>query len=374
MLKASKLLLGLVAVLAGAVVVVSPVGALPTDPPITNVAPADGAAVPANAKGISVVYTCPNYTSIAELPNGGGRRDYIVQFAKSADLGSDGRFLRSNLVASAGPQYFQDNELPDGQCRGVFANSSNRVETTPGTYFWQVSRICTSCGGYEVGPVSSFAVTLTGSNSALTIAAPSKMYGGYASIVSVSATSIPNGAAINIEASGPAGWRSIGSGNLVSGIALIPVLTQVGDTALRATAGEGDGIVRSTETAVRVTKATKWPKTTVGSWVGFGAGSEPKSVSFRVTGGGATLTDGRFVVPMLCPSPGLNNPFTIQIGTALLPPTRIAPDGTFVYAGSPSVGLAVVATGTLTGRSSAGSVQMSLGGCTGTMKFTASRR
>lgn len=230
----------------------TPATSLPGDAPVVNVSPQDGVSIPANSKGIPVVYQCPVYTSIADLPNGGGMRSYSVLFASAPDLGSDGRLLRSNIAAISGPQLFQDPELAVGQCRGIFSASSTRPETKPGTYYWQVSRLCTSCnGGYEAGPVWKFTITLTGATSALELSPLPQLFSGFAAVVNARAVDVPDGATIAIEASDGASWRELNIGTVVKNQATIPVAVEIGDVGLRASIkASSNEVVRSSEVPI----------------------------------------------------------------------------------------------------------------------------
>jgi hypothetical protein len=91
-----------------------------------------------------------------------------------------------------------------------------------------------------------------------------------------------------------------------------------------------------------------------------------------VAGGGRTVRAGRFQLTLLCPTPGMASPFTTQIADAPLPRARIAPDGSFVFAGVVS-GAASFVQGRIRGARASGSASLSLGTCTGGARFTARR-
>src|SRR3954468_16860699 len=91
--------------------------------------------------------------------------DYGTEFATSPQLGSDGRLVESNRVASGGA--LRSNAGAD-ECTSAMASSSSKPQVTPGTYYWQVIRLCVACpGDYETSAVRRFtvrtALALTGS-------------------------------------------------------------------------------------------------------------------------------------------------------------------------------------------------------------------
>ena len=67
--------------------------AMPGDPPVVPLAPADGAEVPANPDGIGVNFQCPDYriAVYGSVTVHGTYSDYQVRFSDSPALGSDGR-------------------------------------------------------------------------------------------------------------------------------------------------------------------------------------------------------------------------------------------------------------------------------------------
>ena len=145
------------AVLALSLFVTPAAVALPGDPGFVATSPADGAALPIDPGGIGVAYTCPVYRSY-DAGGGfvvyGGPKDYGVSFASSPSLGPDGRLadpvgLDNGHAVPGEPDSCQSAMNPGG--------ASPRPQETPGTYYWQVWRICTGCpSSYETGPVLSF--------------------------------------------------------------------------------------------------------------------------------------------------------------------------------------------------------------------------
>ena len=160
----------------------APAAAAPEDPPVTAVYPENGATVPLNGAGNEVRYTCPEGYRISGEPpfaTYGGRKDYGVDFATAPELGSDGRLLQSNVFDRAGPDDFQDNDIPAGQCRGYGRSELPRV------VYWQAWRTCIACGGYETSEVRSMRLTTAGAGLKLTARWPRRAFGGYPFHVSV---------------------------------------------------------------------------------------------------------------------------------------------------------------------------------------------
>ena len=92
-----------------------------------------------------------------------------------------------------------------------------------------------------------------------------------------------------------------------------------------------------------------------------------------MTGRGRQLRDFRAYVPMLCPGVTAGQ-FTTQIGTAIVRRAKIAPDGRFVAVSTPGNDTAIKLRGRLRHRKvTGGRVQLSVGNCSGSASFKASR-
>jgi len=354
--------------------------AAPEDPPVESVLPADGAVLPTNADGIEVRYTCfEPYRIAGESPFAtyGGRDDYGVYFSASPTLGNDGRLSQADLVSISGSDDVQDNDIPAGQCRGFMADPSNRPQTTPGTYYWQAWRLCLACPGeYETSPVRSFRLTAAGSGAKLAVKPPVRAYRGFPFVVSVTTTGLDSGAPVTLQVRRGGAWKRAASltatGRTDEVAVSLPRSLRADRYPLRAQAKVGDETLTSPQRAVRLRKARGWKtsRRTDGRWAGKAA-SLP--VGFRVSGKGRRISAGRFQVTLLCPTPGMVNPFTIQIADAPLPRARIAPDGSFVFAGVVSKHATFV-HGRIRGRSASGKANLSLGVCTGGAGWRAKRR
>ena len=363
------------ALVAAALLFPATASALPGDPPIAAVAPADGATLPVDANGIETRYACPEPYHMTPEPFAvyGARRDYGVWFSATPALGSDGRLLQADLVAISGPDELQDNDIPAGQCRAFMADRDNRPEVTPGTYYWQAWRLCLDCpGSYETTPVRSFRLTAAGSAVKLGLTPPARAYKGYPFVAGLRADGITGDVALQVKGKGA--WRGVGripAGPQQDVAVSLPRSLKPGRYRIRAAAAVGTETLTSPARRLRLRKAKGWTtsKRQDGAWSGT-AGKLP--VAFRVSGGGRTVKAGRFQLTLLCPTPGMVNPFTIQIADAPLTRARIAPDGSFVFAGTVD-GHAAFVRGRIKGRRATGKAELSLGPCSGGSAFSARR-
>ena len=369
------LLLTWLAALVLPLALLAPASAMPGDPPIVAVSPAEGAAVPADADGIPVVYTCPVYRTFEDPVPFGSRSDYGVRFATSAALDPDGRLAGANLVGLAGPDQVQDADLPADHCRGYL---TGEAASTPGTYYWQATRICTGCsGGYETGPVRSFTLTLAGAGIKLKVKAPAKPYAGFPTVVTVKAKGLGTGALVSVEGKVGSRWKSLGKGTVVGKAASVVVKPTTKVSALRAVFTSGESVTsKPVPVAPRV--ARSWPQ--AGSWSGDWkgdvsvSGQEQQTASFTVRGGRPpTLRDGRFRTVLLCPTPGQTSPFTIQVVDVTTPKVKLDPDGRFVHAEARK-NQSVLMFGRLQGRRGSGDLRVTLGVCAGSARLSLQHR
>lgn len=348
--------------------VAAPAAAGPEDPPVTAVFPDNGATVALSGAGNEVRYTCPEAYRISGEPpfaTYGGRKDYGVDFATSPALGSDGRLLQSNVFDRAGPDDIQDNDIPAGQCRGYVRSGIPRVA------YWQAWRICIDCGGYETSEVRSMRLTTTGAGLKVTARWPRRAYAGYPFHVSVASTGVGAGSTVELQARRGAGWRRFGSVLLGADAGTGPAALKAGRHRVRAVVRIGDESVVSPIRRLAVVRARRWTtsRRQDGGWRQAGGGT----VRFRISGGGRIIKDGVFRQSLLCPTPGQTSPFTTLVADAFLPRTRIAPDGTFAWAGTIK-GHAMYIHDKVRGKRAAGAVRMSLRTCTGGSKWNARQR
>jgi hypothetical protein len=341
--------------------------ALPGDAAFAPIDPPDGAVVPVDPNGIRVTYTCPVYR-IADpgFPLFGGPTHYGVTLSTSATVGADGRLADGvRVTGSADPSVGTDG------CAAYLGagGAPPRIQETPGTYYWQVYRICTECPGeYEVGPVRTLTL-----RSAVKpgLRVGGRAYGGYPFFVSLSLTGAPDGTTVVVERRVGGAWRRAADVIALRGAAEAVVTLPRGDHQLRAVATIGSQRIIGDATRVTVRRAARWRTRARddGSYRGR-AGS--RSVTFRVVGDGRGVRSFKAFVPMLCPSvtPGQ---FTTQIGTAVISRARIAPDGSFVSAATRS-GSAIRVRGRVRARKVTGRVELSVGACSGSSTYSAARR
>jgi hypothetical protein len=343
--------------------------ALPGDAPFGPLSPPDGAALPVDPDGIPVTYTCPVYrVADSGFPLFGGPKDYGLSLSTSPAIGGDGRLADAAALntGSADPSVG-----PDGCSAALGAGGPpSRIQETPGTYYWQVWRLCTGCtGDYEVGPVRTLTLR---SQVAPKLRAPGRAYAGYAFFVTAKAAGAPDGTTAVVQRRSGSRWRSAGTATVLGGQAEAAIVLPRGDQQIRVGLAIGDQQVTSAALRVSVRRARRWstgPRD-AGRYKGR-VGS--RSVRFNVTGRGRQVRDFRAYVPMLCPGVTAGQ-FTTQIGTAIVRRTRIAPDGRFVAASTPGRETAIRLRGRLGHRKvSAGRVQLSVGNCSGSASFRASR-
>ena len=356
------------ALLVALAVAAAPAHALPGDPGFEPLSPADGAALTVDPDGIPVAFTCPVYRiSDPGFPVFGGARDYGVSFATSPALGSDGR-LADAVALGTGSQ--------DGPDRCVSAlgagGSPPRPQETPGTYYWQVWRLCTGCtGSYETGPVRRLVLRAA---AALTARPPRRVYAGHPFILSVRLAGVPDFTPFRVERAIGGGWKEAGAGTATGEQGEPTVLLPAGATRVRAAVQLGAELVTSPEVAVRVRRARGWSTKARDDGRYTGRRGGERSVRLRVAKRGREVRGFTSHVTMLCPTPGMLGQFTTQIGTAALKRVRIAPDGSFVGAATPEAATSIRVRGRLHDRRiSGGRVELSVDTCSGSAKFSAAR-
>jgi hypothetical protein len=346
----------------------APAHALPDDPPFAPLAPADGAALPVDPDGIPVSFSCPGYRidEPGGFPLPGGARDYGVSLARAPATGADGR-LADPVALSQGAQ-----DGPDRCAAALGAGGSERPQETPGTYYWQVWRLCTGCpGSYEVGPVRRLVLRAAAKPA---VRPPRRVYGGFPFILPLALTGVPDFTVVRVQRRSGARWVAAGSATALRERAEATVTLPRGRTRLRVVARLGDEQVTSPEAPVTARRARRW-KTGArddGRYTGRPPGL--RSVRVAVAGGGRRLRGFTAQVPMLCPTPGMVGQFTTQVGTAAIERIKVAPDGSFVGAATPERATSIRVRGRLRGRAiTSGRVELSVGACQGSSAFSARR-
>ena len=326
--------------------------------------------MPLNPNGIEVRYTCPEAYIIAGEPpfaTYGGRDDYGVDFASAPALGNDGRLLQSNVIDRAGSDVIQDNDIPVGQCRGHLTRA-----TGPGVVYWQAWRLCLACpGSYETAEVRSMRLTTSGSGLRIAAKWPRTAYARYPFHVSVTSSGIRAGTTVELQARRGTRWRKIATITLAADAGDGPAVLARGRHQVRAIVRAGSEEIASPTRTINVRAATGWrtSRRHDGQWRDRPTGG---TVGFRVSGGGRVISNGRFQLSLLCPTPGMVSPFTTIIADAPLSRARIAPDGSFAWAGVIS-SHATYVHGRIQGNRASGRARLSLRTCSGSGAWTARR-
>jgi hypothetical protein len=347
----------------------STAAAMPGDPPFTPLSPADGATATVDPDGIPVAFTCPAYR-IADAGDGwitpGGPTDYTGLFSLSSGLGADGK-LTDPVAYGRGAQ--PPGSAPDTCVSSLNAGGSVRPQETPGTYYWQVYRICLGCPGRldEVGPVRRLTLV---SNARPVLELPGKVYANYPFIASVSGDGLPNFSAVTVERARGGSWVKVGAASLAAGTAEVTVKLPKGGQRLRASVVIGGQTVTSQELAKTVIAAGKPKRATAGVYSGkIGPGTS----SARFTVKGRTIRSFTAQVPMTCPGVTAGQ-FTTQIGTAKFGTIKLAPDGSFVGVKTSGSDTSMRVRGRLVkAKLTGGRIELSVGTCTGNISFQVKR-
>ena len=363
----------LLAVTAIALLAPASARALPGDPGFAPLTPPDGATLAPDPGGIPVTYTCPVYRQFSAGPGFdvfGGPDDYTAGFSRSPALGNDGRLRDDALVAL--DEGHESNTVPEGQCLSTFAaGGAERPQEIPGTYYWQVWRICTGCpAGYEVGPVRKLVLRAGGKPS---LKAPRRAFAGFPFFVSLKLPGLPDGTRVRVQRRAGKGWRDAASTIALGGKGEAVLLLRAGKARLRTVAKLGDQLLKSAERRLTVARPRRWSTGARddGNYKGTAGGE--RSVRFEVTGAGRVIRGLKAYVAMLCPGV-VGGQFTTQIGTAVVGRIKVAPDGSFVGASTPGRQTAMRVRGRLAhGKVGKGRVELSVGDCSGSVAYSARR-
>jgi hypothetical protein len=355
----------LLVVLVG--LVAPPAQALPGDPPIEPLEPADGATLPV-ADVIQTRFTCPVYRQL-DYGDGfvryGGADAYNLWISRTPDVDANGRL--AGQVGDDGQLEAEPDRCVAGLQPGLVASAQD----LPGTYYWQVARLCVACtGGYEVGPVRRLVLRTTAQ---LSLRPPARVYGGFKFILPLRLVGVPDRTRVSVEYRSSDRWRPAGSAIALGERGDASVVLPVGRTRLRAIVRLGAETVTSRPVALTVRRARRWTTSARddGRYVMRPGGQRTKRL--RVTRSGRELRGFEAEVPLLCPSILPGAPFTNQTGYAAVGPVRIAPDGSFLGVAT-AKNTSIRVRGKLQGRRIyAGEVELSVEHCSGSLKFTARR-
>jgi hypothetical protein len=343
------------------------VQAMPGDSPIEVLEPADGAALPV-ADIIPARFTCPVYRQFdygGGFVQYGGAKDYTLWISRTPDVDANGK-----LAGQVGDDGLLEAE-PDRCVAGLQPGLVASAQDLPGTYYWQVARLCVACtGGYEVGPVRRLVLRTTAQ---LSLRPPARVYGGFKFILPLRLAGVPDRTRVSVEYGSGDRWRPAGSAIALGERGDASVALPTGPTRLRAIVTLGAETVTSPPVALTVRRARRWTTSARddGRYVMRPGGGRTKRL--RVTRRGRELHGFEAEVPLLCPSALPGQPFSNQTGYAAVGPIRVAPDGSFVGIAT-AKNTAIRVRGRLQGRRiHAGEVELSVEHCTGSLNFTARR-
>jgi hypothetical protein len=342
--------------------------AMPGDPPVVPLAPADGAEVPANADGIGVGFQCPDYriAVFGSVTQYGDYGDYGVRFSDRPDLGSDGRLATNPYGSDAGASL-----APDRTCTAKLDtfDTASSPEIAGGRVYWQAYRYCNGCTPqYETGGVRSFVVRPSASGR---LRAPKRVYAGYPAVFTVESAAKLSGADVVLQRRAGRRWRTVARRPfLLDGTELVAVLP-AGRQKLRALAVTGATRFQLAGRTVAVRRPGA-RRTTARDDGRYGGSS---TFAFTVSGGGKLLRSFNASVSVFCVGPTQADN-RVQIAFARLRSVRIAPDGSVTgylrtKGASPA---SVTLTGRLHNRRFKGRVSIAFSTCAGERKLTAARR
>ena len=354
------------AALVACLALAAPASALPGDPGLEPLAPADGAQLATDPDGIAVSFTCPQYrqTDFGGAPFDvyGFSDDYQAYMATAPDIGSDGRLRSENVVAStSGPQFEQQTctvRLGTGP-----GSPRPRPQETPGVYYWQAARPCSCAGGWEAGPVRRF--TLRGAVK-LSLTPQSRAYAGYPFFVPISVDGAPDGTSLVLQRRAGSRWRTVARTSAVLGAARPLVRLPRGRQRLRVRARLGSDAFTSAVRRVTVRRPGRW-STSRRDEGAYRDGSHP-SLRLRVERSGRRVRGFTVDVPTTCGASASPNVATVTVA-----PMRIAPDGRFVVRRRSSSTAVEVAGRLGSRRVSGGEARIVAGGCAGSVRFSARR-
>lgn len=351
---------------AVALVGVTPAKAIPGDPPIESISPADGKVFATSQQGIPVRVTCPQYRPSQNTTAGPERYSVVFATQRRADgtLAPPGEYLGG----------FRLDPVPDqpGACQGWLPSVRGRPGAqTPGIYFWQGYRRCFDCPeGYEGGPVRS--IVIRQAVPKLKLVVRGRAYGGYPLSFGVTTSDVPDGTEVTLERRARAGgWVTLGRDRVSSGAGKIIAALPTGAHAVRLTASVNGQRFNGTPTNVRAQRARRWrtSRRDDGEWRGRAGGAQ---LSFRVSGGGRLLTGLETEVPAFCVGPSIDTNTSV-VALVAVPRVRIAPDGS-ILSRYHHAGTTILLRGRLTGgRLVGGEAEIEYSTCAGKSKLTARR-
>jgi hypothetical protein len=325
-------------VVAGALAAFGGVAAaLPGDPPIKTISPADDSTVPAEDLGLTVSFSCPAYAKDVEGEDedqkkvAGSADDYGVHFSTSSRIGSDG------LLTTAG--FGDDGEgLVDVGADKSTCSAELQLPGKPvpadlyrGTVYWQAYRACEGCtpDEYETGPVNSMVIVPNVESPELSL--EDHIYAGYLTKIGFSTGSDLSGATFVLQRLTKGAWTEIESAPAESsGEASFFTKLVKGKTQLRVVV-TAPGIEIGLEPQKVTVRAPGGKSSVDGSDDGLYEVDKPESKTapahFKVDDDGTVLSKLRALVPASCRT---GNASVAVLAKVALKRARIAPDGTVV--------------------------------------------
>jgi hypothetical protein len=327
--------------------------ALPGDPPVELIAPADGASVTAEPDGIPVEFTCPDYRKFAgSVTLFGDYTDYEAIFATKPDLGVDGRLLDTNVV---------DRDIPMKTNTGVDRCASGMDDgVKPATFYWQAARLCEGCAsGYETSAVRSFVVH---ADLHLGLTVPKRAYRGYPVIASIRAGGVPDGGKVTVQRRVGKKWKKVASTTISRERGKVVFKLPGGVARLRLKAVGGTSHAR----VVKVVAARNWTTThDVGAY-------QDKNTKLTIAAAGRQVRDFKATVSMFCVGPTIPDNH-IMIGFAPVKRAKIAPDGHFYSRTKHGHSTVIELSGRVRHGRVKGSVELTVGTCDGTEALSLKR-
>lgn len=365
--------------LLGAVIALSlPAGAqaLPGDPAIVSLTPADGQVVSTDPDGIPVSFQCPAYTIAVysagdvSVTDRGDYSDYDVRFSSDPAVGPDGRLATQPYGSDASPTVGADGLTCTAKLDTYDTASS--PEIVGGRVFWQAYRYCNGCDqGLEAGPVRSFVVR---PSVQARLRVPARVYAGYLNVFAVESKAPLSGAQVRLERRAGKGWTTVVKTAFKLGSTDLVAALPAGRQRLRArieAGGKTFDVAQRTLTVRRTGRRTGSARDD-----GRYAARKPppnSTLTFRVAGGGRTLRDFKASLTAFCVGPSLPDN-RLVVAFALLRSARVAPDGSVTGLLELKSGARVLLTGRLRHGRFKGEVTSSFSTCTGARKLDAVRR
>ena len=338
--------------------------ALPGDPPIVPLTPADGAAVPADASGIPVTFQCPAYS------DGGDHSDYAVRFAADPAVGADGRLATQPYGNDAGASLGADGLTCSAELDTF--DTGRSPEIVGGRVYWQAYRLCNGCArGWEAGPVRSFVVR---PDVRARLTAPARVYAGYLNVFRLQSSARLSGAQVLLQRRTGRRWTTLVRTGFKTGSTELVAALPAGRQHLRARIVAASATIGVARRTLLVRRGAR--RVTSGRDDGrYAARKRPRNgvLGFRIAAGGTKLRDFRASLSAFCigPTPGDNR---VVIAVARLRSARIGPDGSVTGLLEQRSGARVLLTGRVRHRRFRGEVSMAFSTCSGSRKLDAIRR